>query len=254
MKNRVLILVENLSVPFDQRVRRETAALTEAGYKVSVICPRGEKFDTKRHEVIDGVSIYRYKAFEAKSGLLAYMYEFSQAIIKMMLISIWVFFRQGFDVIQICNPPDLLFLVVLPYKILGKKVIFDHHDLAPETYLSKKGDEKGDLISRTLLVFEKLTFKTADLVLATNESYKEVAISRGKVESGNVIVVRNGPDPKRIRIVPENPRLRRGKKSLIFYIGTMGPQDGVDYLLRSIRYLVHDRERTDFHFFVVRED
>lgn len=248
---KVLILVENLSVPFDQRVWREATALTEKGYQVRVICPKGKKFDTAAHEILQNVSIYRYNAWEAGEGFLAYLFEFAQALVKMSYLSVRVFFKEGFDVIQTCNPPDLLFLVALPYKILGKKLIFDHHDLSPETYLTKRKSQDSNLVHKVLLFFERMTFKTADVVISTNESYKAIAMRRGQVPAERIVIVRNGPDPKRIKVVPENPALRRGKPCLIYYIGTMGSQDGVDYLLRSAAYLLHDLKREDFHLMIM---
>lgn len=248
---RVLILVENLSVPFDRRVWREATALAEKGYHVTVICPRGKQYDRKKREVIDGISIYRCKIHEADSGLLSYMYEYGQAIVKMMLLSMVVFFKEGFDVIQMCNPPDLLFLVALPYKLFGKRIIFDHHDLSPETYLAKVGTQKPGLTHKILSVLERLTFAAADVVMSTNESYKQVAVSRGGQDQRNVVVVRNGPDLRRVRLVKANPDLKRGKKHLVFYIGTMGAQDGVDFLLRSVRHLVHSCGRADFHVLIM---
>lgn len=248
---KVLILVENLSVPFDQRVWREATALVERGYKVSVICPKGTQFDREAYEIIQGVSIYRYDAFEASSGLGSYFFEFAQALVKMSWLAIKVFRREGFDVIQTCNPPDLLFLVTLPYKLLGRKVIFDHHDLSPETYLTKKGDRDSNLVHKLLLFFEWLTFKTANVVMSTNESYKKVAIDRGGRRAADVFVVRNGPDLKRIKEVEPDPELKRGKKHLVFYIGTMGTQDGVDFLLRAVQHLTQDDLRDDFHTIVM---
>lgn len=248
---RVLILVENLSVPFDRRVWREATALIEKGYCVTVICPKGKQYDRKKHEIIDNISIYRYKAYEASFGLLSYMFEYGQAIIKMALLSMAVFFKEGFDVIQICNPPDLLFLVAIPYRLFGRKIIFDHHDLSPETYLSKAGNQKSSIIHRILLFLERITFAAADAIISTNESYKKAAISRGGLDERNVIVVRNGPDLKRIKVMKENPERRCGKRYLILYVGTMGAQDGVDYLLRSVDYLIHERGRYDFHVLVV---
>lgn len=248
---KVLILVENLSVPFDRRVWREATALTEKGYRVTVICPTGKQYDRTKHEVIDNISIYRCKIHEADTGLLSYMYEYTQALVKMMFLSIVVFFKEGFDVIQTCNPPDLLFFVALPYKLLGKKIIFDHHDLSPETYLAKVGTQKQGLTHKILSLLERVTFATADVVMSTNESYKQIATSRGGQDEKNVVVVRNGPDLKRVKAVKENPELRRGKKHLIFYIGTMGAQDGVDFLLRSVEHLVHASGREDFHVLVM---
>ncbi|MFC1734857.1 glycosyltransferase [Candidatus Hydrogenedentota bacterium] len=248
---RVLVLVENNSVPGDQRVWREAMTLTEAGYKVSVICPKRCEFDAKSHEVIKGVSIYRYGAHEASSGLFSYMIEYFQAVVMMFLLSIVVFFREGFDVIQMCNPPDLLFLVTLPYKLIGKKVIFDHHDLSPETYLSKQREPKKNAVYKALRFLEALTLKTADVIMSTNESYKELAIERGNVAPANIFVVRNGPDPNRVIEVDKNPALRHGKKYLLFYIGTMGQQDGVDYMLRAIHHLHHECGRDDFHALIM---
>ncbi|MFB3786882.1 MAG: glycosyltransferase family 4 protein [bacterium] len=248
---RVLILVENLSVPFDQRVWREAMALTEKGYRVRVICPKGKKFDTAAHETVQNVSIYRYNAWEAGEGFAAYLFEFAQALLKMSFLCARVFLREGFDVIQTCNPPDLLFLVALPYKVLGKRLIFDHHDLSPETYLTKRKSQESNIVHKVLLFFERMTFKTADVVISTNESYKAVAMKRGQVPENRIVIVRNGPDPQRIKTVPENPALRRGKPCLIYYIGTMGSQDGVDYLLRSAAYLLHDLKRQDFHLMIM---
>jgi len=246
---KVLILVENLSVPFDQRVWREANALTEVGYRVNVICPKGSNYDTKSYEILDNISIYRYKAYEANSSFTSYIIEYFQAIIKIIGLSLVVFFKEGFDVIQICNPPDLLFFVALPYKILGRKVIFDHHDLSPETYLTKKATSKRDFIFKILIFFERVTFKTADFVISTNESYKKIAISRGKVSKNNIIVVRNGPDKKRFKIV--NGNINNDKKHLILYFGVVSSQDGVDYLLRSIHYLIYELKRNDFHLIII---
>jgi glycosyltransferase involved in cell wall biosynthesis len=248
---RVLILVENLSVPFDQRVWREATALTEAGYGVSVICPKGRSFDRGFHERMRGVSIYRYPAYEAASGLLWYGLEYGLALVSTAVLSAVVLLKEGFDVVQICNPPDLLFLVALSYRLMGKPVIFDHHDLSPETYLSKKGTASGGRVASLLQFLERATFKHVDVVMATNESYKAVAVSRGGVAADRVFVVRNGPDLARLAPVAPDPELRRGKQFLVFYAGTMGAQDGVDFLLRSVRHLVRERNRADFHTLIV---
>jgi glycosyltransferase involved in cell wall biosynthesis len=234
-------------VPFDQRVWREATALTEAGYHVSVICPKGDGFDVASHEVLHGVAIYSYRAVEARAGVVSFFVEFAQALVMMTLLTLKVFFREGFDVIQICNPPDMLFLVTLPYKLLGRTVIFDHHDLAPEVYQSKCHSTESNAVHKVLLAFERLTFRFADVVMSTNESYKRVAMTRGRVAEKDVFVVRNGPDLKRVVEAPANPGLKRGKPYLVFYIGTMGSQDGVDYLLRSVAYLIQERGRNDFH-------
>jgi len=243
---RVLILLENEPVPFDIRVWQEATALTEAGYKVSVICPKGRDSYIQSYEVLDHISIYRFRPREAKSGLIRYLIEYANAIVKMMLLCAIVYLKEGFDVIQLCNPPDLLFLVAWPYRLLGKRVIFDHHDLCPELYLTKTNGKGMRFVHRVLLLLERLTFKTCDIVISTNESYKRIAVSRGEVPESRVFIVRNGPDLNRIRVVEPNSALKKGKRYLIFYVGVMENQDGVDYLLRSIHYLLHVCKRDDF--------
>lgn len=248
---RALILVENLSVPFDQRVWREATALREMGWQVNVICPRGEKFDREPFADIDGIEIHRYPGWEAKDGVLAFGIEFLIALVMMTIYTFRVAMGRGFDVIQTCNPPDLLFLVTLPYKLFGKKVIFDHHDLSPETYQTKKNTQDSDIVHKLLLQLEAWTFATADVVISTNESYKRFAIERGHKSPDDVVVVRNGPDPKRVRIVEPDESLKRGKQHLVYYIGTMGSQDGVDYLLHAVHEMARVQEREDFHCIVM---
>jgi len=250
-RGRVLILVENLSVPFDQRVWREATALTEAGYHVSVICPKGATYDTPSHESIQGISIHRYRALEARNGMLGFFAEFAQALVMMTYLTAVVFGREGFDVIQLCNPPDVLFLTALPYRLLGRGIIFDHHDLAPEVYQSKRGRQEPDVVYRVLLWLEWLTFRAAHVVMATNESYRRVALGRGGKPPEDVFVVRNGPDLRRVVETAPNPLLKKGRAHLLFYIGTMGAQDGVDCLLRSVAYLIHERGRRDFHTLIM---
>lgn len=251
LRGRVLILVENLSVPFDQRVWREATALTEAGYHVSVICPKGGMYDTLSREKVQGVSIYRYRAMEARAGLGSFFLEFAQALVMMTYLTAVVLRREGFHVIQLCNPPDVLFLAALPYKLLKRAIIFDHHDLAPEVYQSKCATLDSDLVHKTLLWLERLTFRAADVVMATNESYRRVALGRGGKRAEDVFVVRNGPDLGRVVETAPNPALKNGRRWLLFYIGTMGAQDGVDGLLRSVAYLVHERRRSDFQTLIM---
>jgi glycosyltransferase involved in cell wall biosynthesis/acetyltransferase-like isoleucine patch superfamily enzyme len=248
---RVLILVENLSVPFDQRVWREATALRRSGYKVSVICPMGKKFDRAFHERIKDVAIYRYPAYEAQQGILQYALEYGQALLSMFFLSVLVWIREGFDVIQLCNPPDLLYIVSWPYRLFGKAVIFDVHDLSPETYLSKTGEGGGARMLSILHYLESATFRNVDVVICTNESYRKVALERGGVLPERVFVVRNGPDLKRIAPVKPKASWRRGMKHMVLYVGTMGTQDGVDYLLRSVRHLVRELGHTDMQVVIV---
>ena len=242
---RVLILVENLSVPFDRRVWQESRALSEAGYDVTVICPRGTARDTDPHSVIEGVHIYRYPLRAATGGPAGYLREYGSALWQSFGLA-WKLSRQcRFDIIQACNPPDLLFLVALPFKLQGAMFIFDHHDLVPELFESRFGG-RGPL--RTLAVLlERITFALADTVISTNESYREVAIRRGKVRPELVHVVRSAPDLARFTRVPAEIGLRRGKRFLTCYLGVMGPQDGVDYALRAVAHLRDTLNRTDFH-------
>jgi glycosyltransferase involved in cell wall biosynthesis len=242
---RVLILVENLSVPFDRRVWQESRALTEAGYDVTVICPRGTKRDTEAHAEIEGVHIHRYPLEAATGGPAGYLREYGTALWHSFRLARKLSKGGRFDVVHACNPPDLLFLVALPFKLRGAKFIFDHHDLVPELFESRFGG-RGPLRTASVIL-ERLTFMFADTVISTNESYREVAIRRGKMKPGSVHVVRSAPDLERFARVPAEPELRRGKRFLACYLGVMGPQDGVDYALRAIAHLRDDLGRTDVH-------
>jgi glycosyltransferase involved in cell wall biosynthesis len=239
--------VQNLSVPTDVRVWREARALRENGYTVSVICPRGRRYDRELHQELEGVSIYRYPAYEAQGGALGYFLEYGIALAMMTLLTFWVWLRRGFDVIQVCNPPDILFLVALPYKLLGKRLIFDHHDLAPETYLAKFDKDETSGLYRLLRWFERQTFRFADRVMSTNRHYRRIAMDRGGKREQDVIVVRNGPESEQLFTVPPNPDLHHGRRHLLLYVGTIAVQDGVDHLLRAVRRLVRDRGRRDVH-------
>ncbi len=251
LKGKVLILVENLSVPFDRRPWREAVSLKEAGCQVSVICPKGRDRDTASREEIDDIAIYRFSLLEAQGGLLAYALEYAYALLMMFYLSCVVWLQRGFDVIQICNPPDLLFLLTLPFKLLGKKMVFDHHDLSPEVWIAKGGQEEvGEhpgMVYKVLLALERLTFYFADAVMSTNASYKKLAVERGRKREEEVFVVRNGLSLDQIKTVAPNTTFKEGKTYLISYVGMMGAQDGVDYLLRAVAHLRHELGRTDFH-------
>ena len=246
MKNlevRALLLVENNGYPFDVRVRREALALHKAGCKVSVVAPKAK--DQPWSEVLDGVHVYRYPAPPNASGVLSYAFEFGYSTFAMLCVSLWVALRRGVNVVHAANPPDTLFVVALVLKCLGARFVFDHHDLSPETYLSRFSRARRSLIYQALRLLERCTFATADVVISTNESYRQVAIERGGMAPDKVFVVRNGP-PLSYQPVEPDPALADRAKFLIGYIGTMGPQDGVDYLLRAIRKLVTELGRRDF--------
>jgi glycosyltransferase involved in cell wall biosynthesis len=244
---RVLFLVENLPSPFDRRVWQEATALRDAGYAVSIICPTGRGYE-KTFEAIDGIEIFRYTITEAE-GALGYLVEYSAALAFTFFLSWRVLFRKGFDVIHACNPPDLFFLIGGFWKLFGKKFVFDHHDANPELYEAKFG--KRGLFWKLMVLLEKLTFRTADVSLATNESYKRIAITRGGMPAEKVFVVRSGPSLERMKICPAVPSLKRNKKYLVGYVGVMGRQEGIDYLLRAAAHIVHDLGRKDVHFGLV---
>jgi len=251
-KRKVLIVVENLSVPFDRRVWRECHALREAGYQVSAISPMGIGTDRKRVETIDGVSIYRYPIPQAGGSFVSYLLEYSVASLMSFLLMWVVLFREGYDVIQICNPPDLLIWAALPFKLLGKKVIFDQHDLSPEIYQTQKGKgRKQDLVTGALLWFERMTYLFSDVVIVVNESCRKIAVGRGCKADQDVFVVRNGPSLLNIRSAKPNPALKQGMKFLLTYVGMMGPQEGIDILLRAIRDLMLVHGRSDFHVRII---
>jgi glycosyltransferase involved in cell wall biosynthesis len=245
----LLIVVENLPVPFDRRVWQEATTLREAGCDVTVLCPKGRGFMAS-HEVMDGIEIFRYPLPTEGNGALGYLLEYGSAIFWWTIYSWWIFFRKRFHAIHACNPPDLIFLAALPFKCFCRvKFVFDHHDLNPELYLAKFN--RQDLFYRLMLVFERLTFATADMTIATNNSYRAVAIERGHKSPANVTVVRSGPEIKRLRILPPDDSLRHGKRYLVGYVGVIGKQEGLDLLIDSVRFILYDCNRSDVHFVVI---
>lgn len=247
--HRVLILVENLPSPFDRRVWQEATTLHDNDYVVSIICPTGKGYE-KEYETIDGIHIYRYRLpFEAE-GAKGYLIEYSVALFHTFRLAWKVQFSQGFDAVHACNPPDLLFLIGGFFKLfMRKKFLFDHHDINPELYEAKFG--RRDFFYRLLVLFERWTFKTADVSIATNESYKKIAIERGGMDPAKVFVVRSGPKLDRLRILPPKVELKQGRRYLVGYVGVMGAQEGIDLLLQAARYLTKDLGRSDVHFGLV---
>ncbi|MFI0423396.1 glycosyltransferase family 4 protein [Spongiactinospora sp. 9N601] len=240
---KVLILVENLSVPFDRRVWQESLALRDAGWEVHVICPQGTKRDTEPEAEIDGVRIHRYPLRAATGGPLGYLREYGAALWHTRRLAR----RVGrVDVVHACNPPDLFFLLAGGLRRRGAKFVFDQHDLVPELYLSRFNRGK-DLLYRVVCFLERRTYRAADVVIATNESYRQVALTRGGKRPEQVFVVRSAPAVERFRQVPQEPGLRKGKPYLLCYLGVMGPQDGVDYALRALARLRDEVGRDDWH-------
>ncbi len=245
----ILHLSQNLTLPFDRRVWMELNALRNAGYQVSAICPKGDG-GTEDHEVLNGIHIYRYSAPPEASGFLSYVWEFLYCWLHTARLSVTVLARQGFDVIHSANPPDTFWAIAAFYKLFGKRFVFDHHDLCPELYLSRFGESKsGSAVHRALQWLERMQFATADMVISTNESYRQVALSRGRKRPERVFVVRSGPSHQRFATVRDpDPELRRGKRFLVAYLGVMAPQDGVDHLVRAAQVMVQQRGRDDVAF------
>lgn len=230
-------------MPFDRRVWQECTTLRDAGWTVDVICPRGSKRDTEPEAEIDGVRIHRYPLRAATGGPAGYLREYGSALWHTARLARKV---GPVHVVHACNPPDLLFLPALWLKRRGARFIFDQHDLVPELYLSRF-DRGKDLLYRAVCGLERLTYRAADIVLATNESYRDVAIRRGGQRPADVFVVRSAPAVDRFQPVPPEPGLKRGKPHLLCYLGVMGPQDGVDYALRALAKLRDELGRTDWH-------
>lgn len=245
----VLIIVENLTVPLDRRVWQEAQCLRDAGYTVSVICPKGGAY-TASYEFLDGIHVFRHPLPIEADGAAGYAVEYSCALFWEFVLSVRAYFKVGFDVVQACNPPDLIFTVAAFWKYLfGKPFVFDHHDINPELYEAKFN--KRGFFHKLLLKFERMTFQTADVSIATNETFKSIAVERGGMDPDNVFVVRSIPDLARFRRVDPNPGLREGRKTLVGYVGIMGAQDGVDLLVEAMNELVHGQGRDDVQCAIV---
>ena len=259
------MFVEN-AYPNDTRVRNECDALARAGYAITVVCLR--KKGQPRAELVEGVQVYRLPRLELFQktphenptlaeriwlkikSLLGYVSEYVYFTSACLVMSVYVAIKHGFDVIHAHNPPDTLFVVALPWKLLGKKYIYDHHDLCPELYRSRYG-AKHDFLARMLQWTEWANLKLANVTIATNESYKQIQIERGGRKPETIFVVRNGPNRKRMEVAQPNRRLREKGKKILVYIGSLNPQDGVDYLLRSLKHLLYDLKREDFYCVVI---
>lgn len=245
-KGKILILVENLPVPFDRRVWMESLALRDAGYTVSVISPCPPDELDKPHQTIEGVNVFRYKMPPPTKSKLSFVYEFAYCWIKTLLLAIKVDAEVGFDAIHACNPPDTFWAIGWYFKRLGRKFVFDHHDLCPELYISKF--DRDDAFLRAQYWLERQTFHTADMVICTNESYRDIALSRGGKRREDTWVVRSGPMLARFVRCEPDETLKRGRRHLVVYLGVMGPQDGVDYAVRAAHEIVHGMGRTDAYF------
>jgi glycosyltransferase involved in cell wall biosynthesis len=245
----VLIIVENLTVPLDRRVWQEARTLRQAGYAVSVICPKGGGY-SKSYEVLEGIHVFRHPLPLEADGVLGYALEYGSALFWEFALSVKAAIKIGFDVVQACNPPDLMFLVAGFWKLaFGKPFVFDHHDINPELF-EAKFNRRGPF-HKLLLALERLTFKTADVSISTNETFKEIAVTRGGMDPNRVVVVRSIPDLSRFQRTAPDAALRNGRRHLIGYVGIMGAQDGVDLLIEAMAVLVHGGGRRDVQCAIV---
>lgn len=246
---RVLIVVENLPVPLDRRVWLEATTLTQHGYHVSVICPTGRGWD-KQYELIDGVHIYRYpEPPEAHAGAKAYAIEYGLALWNMFRLARKVRREQGFDVIHGCNPPDLVWLLALRYRLSGVRYLFDHHDVCPELFEAKFN--KRGLLYKIMLWWERITFACASVSIATNESFRRIALTRGHMRPEDVFVVRSAPRVEKFELRPADSAVRKGAKTVLGWVGVIGQQEGLDLLIQAVDHLVRRMGVTDLHVVIV---
>lgn len=251
----ILILVENLPLPFDRRVWQEARALRDAGYRVSAICPMLKGY-TSQYEELEGINVYRHPLplGDEEQTARHYAREYGAALYHQMRLAMRIYRQDPFDAIHACNPPDLLFLVALPFIPLGVRFIFDHHDINPELFRVKfaKMTPIKRLLYQAVLFAERLTFFFSRRAsIATNQSYKQIAIKRGRMHPGRVFVVRSAPDLARFVPVPANPRWKHGKKYLVGYLGTIGPQEGLHYLVEAAAHLKAKRPQNDIGYVVI---
>ena len=250
---RVLIIVQNLPVPFDRRVWLESQALAADGFEVAVVCPKGK--GDPAYQVLDGIEIYKYRPYAPGGSKLSFVTEYAYSFLATARQTFKARRRGRFAVMQACNPPDIFWPLALILRALDRtKFVFDHHDLCPELFQSRFPDDAAQgpsLPYRGLRALERATHRTADHVISTNDSYREVAITRSGKAPADVTVVRTGPDPERLRRAEPRAELRRGRKYLAAYIGVMGPQDGVDIVVRAAGIVVHELGRRDIGFTLI---
>lgn len=245
----VCIVVENLPVPLDRRVWREACALRDAGYRVSVVCPKGTGPSSASYQKLDGIEIYRHRTWEA-SGVAGYLLEYMWALLAEFYLTLKVFARTRFRILQACNPPDTIFLIGLLLKPLGVRFIFDHHDLSPELFESKFGKRMG-LLHQVTRFLELCSFRVAKICIATNQSFKEIAVRRGRKRQEDVFVVRNCPDLDSLGGRARSRGAKIANSFLVVYVGFMGPQDGLPLLIEAVEHIVKRENRQDTRFVLV---
>ena len=242
-RRRILMLLGNNPYPQDERVSYESRTLVRGGYRVAVVCQhaRGQPWKENVH----GVEVYRYPNPVDAQGFLGYVLEYGAATAAAILLGLRVRLDGPVDAVHAHNPPDTLVLASALFKLAGKRIVFDHHDIAPEMYHARFEGRGNRVVHRALLLFERLSCRLADHVIATNESYRRIEIERDGVSPENVTVVRNGPNLDRLSPVEADAELRSRAGTLIGFAGVMGYQDGVDHLIRAIAHLVHDLGHTN---------
>ena len=247
-KRHILFIVENNAAPGDVRVWSEALTAKEIYSDVSIVSPISKRYN-KKFEKINGIEIYRHSMPIAAKGRLGFVFEYFNALLKETYLSSKIFLKNRFYIIHSANPPDHVFVIALFFKLFGVKYIFDHHDITPENYIAKFG--RKDIFYRILLLMESFTFKVADIVISTNESYKRIAINRGKKKFKEVFIVRNGPDLSMVIFKKPNKKFVEGFNFLVAYVGVIGNQEGIDNLLRSIKHIVYTIGRKDIKFMIV---
>jgi glycosyltransferase involved in cell wall biosynthesis len=236
-KKQVLLLVQNLPVPFDRRVWLEATTLSQNGYEVTVVCPTSEKHSSN-YEEIDSVKIIRFPFLIEGRNTFGTLIEYLWTISCMFSIALFLAIRKKIDIVHFCNPPDLLFICALPAKLLRKSnLIFDQHDLCPELWQTKTNEAKKSLVFRLIIFFEKMSYRISDLVIAPNESYRNIAIERGEVDEERIFVVRSGPKLEFMRQTRKDIENCETAVKLV-YLGTMGSQEGIELLLDSMKILI----------------
>ena len=233
-ERKILIIVENLPVPFDTRVWQEATTLAANGYTVSVICPTGKGYD-KEEETLEGVHIFRHKLPPEGNGAVGYAREYGSALRAELRLAKKIYKEIGFDVIHGCNPPDDIYLVASFFKKYGVRYVFDHHDICPELFEAKFGSTKS-LLYKSQVWLERQTYRHCTFAFVTNESYRKIAIERDKMPPEKVIVLRSGPRLERMRILPPDPSIRRGYPYVVGYVGVIGQQEGIEYILQAAQY------------------
>ena len=246
---RILIIVQNLPVPFDRRVWLECRTLTRAGYQVAVVCPKGP--GDPSYQVIDGVQIYKYRPYSPGGGAASFFAEYAYSFAATLMLSLKAARGGRFGAVQSCNPPDIFWPIGLLFRLWhGSRFVFDHHDLCPETFESRfPGGSR--VLYGGLRFLERRTTRLADHVVSTNESYRRLVIDRDGVKPNRVTVVRTGPDPDKLRAAEAVPSMLRGRAHLAAYIGVMGPQDGVDIEIKTADFVVNTLKRTDISFTLI---